>query len=162
MRQNLWAFGNDYTIRDDSGNDRYFVDGKALSFGDKLSFQDMSGNELVFVREKLLSWGPTYELHRGVAVSAIVKKQLWTFVRDRFTVDVGADGPTPDDLQIEGDFWEHEYTISRNGQPVAAISKRWFSLADAYGVETAAGEDDVLILACTVVVDLSVAKQKND
>ena len=161
MRQNLLSLGNDYTVKDESGTDHFFIDGKALSFADKLSFQDMAGNELVYIREKVLSWGPTYELHQGPGLAAIIKKH-WTFLRDRFTVDIGADGPTPDDLEIEGDFWEHEYTISRNGQPVAAISKRWFSLSDAYGVETAQGEDDVLLLACTVIVDRCLAKQKHD
>ena len=161
MRQKFWSFGNDYTIQDESGNDRFFVDGKPFSIGDKLSFQDMAGNELVYVQQKVLSWGPTYELHSAGGAPTIVKKH-WTFVQDRFTVDIGADGPTPDDLEIQGDFWEHEYSITRNGQSVALISKRWFSLADTYGVQTAPAEDDVLLLACTVIVDLCIAKQKND
>jgi len=162
MKQKLWAMGNDYTIKDAGGTDRFFVDGKAFSIGDKLSFQDMSGNELVFIRQKLLSWGPTYELHQASGVDTVVKKNLWTFIRDRFNVDIGADGPTPNDLEIQGDFWEHEYTFSRGGQQIAGVSKRWFSWADTYGVDIADGEDDVLILACTVVVDLCLLKQKRN
>ncbi|HEX6544329.1 MAG TPA: hypothetical protein VF040_21410 [Ktedonobacterales bacterium] len=37
---------------------------------------------------------------------------------------------------------------------MAAVSKQWFSLTDSYGVEVAPGMDDVLILACAVVIDL--------
>src|SRR4051812_30083269 len=144
MKQKLFCWGDDFTIKDEAGQDRFFVDGKAISIGDKLSFQDMARNELVSLREKLLSWGPTYEVHENGAKSAVVKKKLWTFVRDRFTVDVGADGPTPDDLEIQGNLWDHEYTVSRSGQVVATVSKRWFSWADTYGVDIADGEDDVL------------------
>jgi uncharacterized protein YxjI len=34
------------------------------------------------------------------------------------------------------------------------VSKKWFSLADTYGVEVDTSEDHVLILACAVVIDL--------
>lgn len=37
--------------------------------------------------------------------------------------------------------------------PVTEVSKRWFRVADTYGVENAPGEDPVLILAATVAVD---------
>jgi len=33
-------------VKDEAGNDAFFVDGKAFSFGDQLSFQDMRGTEL--------------------------------------------------------------------------------------------------------------------
>ena len=160
MKQKLWALGDDFTIKDEAGNDRFLVDGKALSLGDKLSFQDMTRNELAFVQEKLLSWGPTYEIYRRGQLHAVVKQHLWTLFKYRFGVDVGADGPTPDDLEIEGDFWAHEYAFTRGGRPVAQVSERWFSWADTYGVEVADGEDDVLVLACTVVVDLCSQKHR--
>lgn len=167
MKQKLWSLGNDFTIKDAAGNDHFFVDGKALSLGDKLSFQDMSGRELAFIREKLLSWGPTYELYDGAGhLHAVVKEHLWTMFRYRFGVDVNADGPSPDDLEIEGDFWAHEYLFRRgdaNDAPtVARVSKQWFTWADTYGVDTAPGQDDVLILACTVIVDLITQKRKRD
>src|SRR3954469_1870443 len=105
MRQKIWSFGDDFTIKDAGGNDRFFVDGKAFSIGDKLSFQDMSGHELAFIRQKLLAWGPTYEIHRGGELSAVVKKKLFTLLRCRFTVDV----PGPDDLEAQGSFLDLEY-----------------------------------------------------
>jgi len=37
---------------------------------------------------------------------------------------------------------------------VATVSKRWFSWTDTYGVEIADGEEDVLILATAVVIDM--------
>src|SRR4051812_46130563 len=162
MKQKLLSWGNDFTIKDEAGHDRFFVDGKALSFGDKLSFQDMSGNELAFVRQKLLAWGPTYEIERGGRLVAVVKQKLWTLLRNRFAVDVDADGPSPNDLEVDGNFWDHEYTVHRQGQPVATVSKRYFSWTDTYGVDVAPGEDDVLILACTVVVDMATQKKKDD
>ena len=78
MRQKLFSFGDDFTIRDDKGNDAFFVDGKVLSIRNKLSFQDMSGNELAFIKQKLLSLSASYEIYRRGDLYATVKKELFT------------------------------------------------------------------------------------
>lgn len=150
LKQKFWSFGDDFTIKDEAGNDIFFVDGKALTIGDKLSFQDMSGNELAFIRQKLLSWGPTYEITRGGKLAAVVKKHLFTLFRCKFTVDV----PGPDDLEAQGSFMDMEYVLTRGGRRVAEVSKRWFSWNDTYGVEVNHTEDPVLILASVVVIDM--------
>jgi uncharacterized protein YxjI len=41
MRQKLLSWGDDFVIRDETGRDVFFVDGKAFSLGNQLSFQDM-------------------------------------------------------------------------------------------------------------------------
>ena len=109
----------------------------------------MHGNELAFIKEKVFAWGKTFEIHRSGKLAAVVKKELFTLFKCRFTVDV----PGPDDLEAHGDFLDHEYEFSRGDQTVAAVSKKWFSWTDTYGVDIADGEDAVLILASAVVVD---------
>jgi hypothetical protein len=37
---------------------------------------------------------------------------------------------------------------------VAQVSKRFFALTDTYGIEVAEGQDDILIIASAVVIDL--------
>ena len=150
MRQKLLSLADNFTIKNEQEQDVFLVKGKVFSFGDKLSFQDLAGNELVFIDQRLLNWSPTYELWKGDQLLAVVKRELFSFIHHRFTVDV----PGPNDLEAEGDFLDHEYTISRGGSVVATVSKRWFSWADTYGIEIADGEDDVLVLATAVVVDM--------
>jgi uncharacterized protein YxjI len=150
MKQKLFCFGDDFAIKNEAGEDVFFVDGKAFSFGDKLSFQDMRGNELAFIRQKVFSWGPTYEVYHGGELAAVVKKELFTFFKCRFTIDV----PGPDDLEAQGDFLDMEYNFARGNQAAAEVSKRWFAWSDTYGVDITDGEDDVLILASTVVIDM--------
>jgi uncharacterized protein YxjI len=151
MKQKLLSWGDDFTIQDETGNDVYFVDGKMFSLGDQLSFQDMRGNELAQIRQKLFAWGKTYEVYRGGVLAAVVRKELFTFFKCRFTVDV----PGPDDLEANGDFLDHEYEFTRGDRTVASVSKRWFSFRDTYGIEVADDEDPVLVLASAVVVDMA-------
>jgi uncharacterized protein YxjI len=132
------------------------VDGKAFSFGDQLSFQDMAGNELAYIKQKVFAWGKTYEVFRSGKLAAVVKKEMFTLFKCRFSVDV----PGPDDLEAEGDFLDHEYAFMRHGETVAQVSKRWFSLTDTYGVDVTDNEDPVLILASAVVVDMACHPDK--
>ena len=150
MKQKLFCFGDDFAIKNEAGDDVFFVDGRAFSIGSKLSFQDMNGRELAFIRQILLSWGPTYEITRDGQLAAVVKKHLFTFFRCAFTVDV----PGPDDIEAQGSFLDMEYTFERGGRTVAEVSKRWFSFSDTYGVDITDGQDDILILASTVVIDM--------
>jgi uncharacterized protein YxjI len=150
MKQKLFCWGDDFSIKNEAGEDVFFVDAKAFSIGDKLSFQDMQKNELAFIRQKLLSRGPTYEITRNGVVAAVVKKHLFTFLKCKFTVDV----PGPDDLEAQGSFLDMEYKFTRSDQLVAEVSKRWFTFTDTYGVDIQEGEDEVLILASTVVIDM--------
>jgi uncharacterized protein YxjI len=151
LRQKLFSLGDDFYIRDENENNVFFVDGKFLSIGDQLSFQDLNGNELAFIKQKVLAWGRTYELFRSGVCVAVVKKELFSPFHHTFYVDV----PGPDDLKAEGDFFDMEYTFRRGEHVVARVSKQWFALGDTYGVEVNGGEDDVLILASAVVVDMS-------
>ncbi|HUR00356.1 MAG TPA: LURP-one-related family protein [Gemmatimonadaceae bacterium] len=158
MRQKLLSLSDSFTIKDEAGRDAFRVKGKIFSFGDKLSFQDMAGNELVFIEQKIFNWGPTYELWRGEEMIAEVKRHLFSFLHHRFTVDV----PGPNDLEAVGDFFDHEYVLERGDVPVATVSKRWFSFADTYGIDIDDKEDQVLILATAVVVDMVCHKDEND
>ena len=153
MREHLLSFGDDFTVKDESGRDVFSIDGRAFSIGDKLSFQDMAGNELARIREKLLSIGKTYHIElaeRAGGGTVTVKKHLFTLFRAAFTVDV----PGPGDLEATGSFLDHDYTFQRGGRTVATVSKKWFSLRDSYGIDIAEGENDVMIIASAVVIDL--------
>ncbi len=150
MKQKMLSWGEDFTIRDEGGRDCYFVDGKAFSLGDKLSFQDLQGRELARIEQKLLSLKKTYYVYRGGQPVATVKKQLFKLFRDAFDIEDAAAG----DLDATGDFFDREYRFTRDGRTIATVSKRFFAWTDTYGIDIADGEDDVLILACAVVIDL--------
>ena len=150
MRERILSWGDDFTIKDDAEREAFYVDGKVFSFGDKLSFKDKDGKEVALIDQKLLSFGPQYEIIRGGTTVAVVKKHLFTLFRARFTVDV----PGPDDLEAKGNFLEHEYVFERDGRDIARISKKWLSLSDSYAIDINEGEDDVVILAAAVVIDL--------
>ena len=148
--------GSKFRIQNEAGEDFFFVDGTGF-LTHKLSFQDMAGNELAFIQQKP-TWGAaTYEIYRRGALCAVMKQKFFTIARCRFMIDV----PGPDDLEAVGSLSGMEYSFTRRGQTVALVSAKWFSWADTYGVDIADGEDDILILACAVVIDVVLADSKD-
>jgi uncharacterized protein YxjI len=82
---------------------------------------------------------------------AEVKKRPLSTIIDRFKVNMRDGSPN---LEIIGNLFDYEYTVRRRGQKVARISKHWVSFTDSYGIQVDKGEDDVLILACAIIIDM--------
>jgi uncharacterized protein YxjI len=150
MRQKLVSIGDDYWIEDDHGERAYKVDGKALRMRKTLILEDSHGDELLKIQERMLRLRDTMEIEdRDGHTVATVKKAMITPLRERWAVKV-VDGP---DLEVKGNILDHEYTIEDGRTTVAEVSKKWFRLADTYGVEVAPGQSPPLLLAITAVVD---------
>lgn len=151
MRQKLVAFGDDFWIENEAGQRAFKVDGKMLRVRDTLFFEDMQGQTLCKIQEKLVRIKDTKTIEgpNGETL-ATVRKALITPLRDRWTVKIG-DGP---DLDVQGNIFDHQYTIDEGGRKIAEVSKKWFRVADTYGVQIEPGQNDIVILAITVAVDM--------
>jgi len=150
MRQRMISIGDDYVIENDRGERVFRLDGKALRIRKTILFEDMDGHELCKIQERVLHLKDSMEIEDPAGHRmALVKKAMITPLRERWTVKV-EDGP---DLDVQGNVVDHEYTIERDGDRVAEVSKRWFRVRDTYGVEIAPDENDILILATAAVID---------
>jgi uncharacterized protein YxjI len=156
IREKLFRLGDDSDITDESGKTVLQVDGKVFSLRNVLIIRDPAGNEVARVQRKLIALVPTYEISAGGQELAEVRKHFFTPFGDRFTIDV----PGPDDLEMAGNLLDHEFTIRRGGQTVATVSKQWLTIRDTYGVDVAPGENDLLILASVLALDLAEDRER--
>ena len=151
MRQKLVAFGDDFYIENEQGEKVFKVDGKVLRVRDTLVFKDMQGNKLCEIQEQLLRVKDTMKIEGADGKTmATVKKAIITPIRERWSVKIKG-GPN---LDVQGNILDHEYRIEEGRHKVAEVSKKWFRIRDTYGVEIAEGQDDILILAVTVAIDI--------
>jgi uncharacterized protein YxjI len=158
IRERFFHLGEDSQITDESGRPVYEVDGKVLSLHSTLVMRDISGQEVATVKRHLIALTPTYAIERPGVGETEVRKHFINLLGDHYTIDV----PGPDDLEIDGNLFEHDYRIRRGGAVVATVSKRWIALTDTYGVETAAGQDDVTILASILALDLAEDRERRE
>ncbi len=153
MKQKLIAIGDDFYIENQDGEKVFKVDGKALRIREMLHFEDMDGNLLCKIQAKLLTIKDTMAIEGADGKTlAKVKKALISPLRDRWTVKVSGG----EDLTVKGSILDHNYEIREGRKTVAEVSKKWFRLRDTYGVEVESGQNDVLILAIVVTLDMMV------
>jgi uncharacterized protein YxjI len=157
IREKMFRLTEDSDITDESGEPVLQVDGKVMSLHQRLILRDPAGREVAQVHRKLVALRPTYEITIDGKNVAEVRQHLFTPFRQRLTIDL----PGAGDMEISGDLFSHEFTIQRDGQTAATISKRWLSLTASYAVDVAPGENDLLILATVLALDLALDQRSH-
>jgi len=151
IRQKMLSIGDDFWIEDQNGQKVFKVDGKVLRIRKTLVFEDAQGRKLAQIQQRLLTIRDTMVIDDADGKEmAVIKKALITPLRDRWAVKV----KNGEDLDVQGSIFDHEYTIKQGRKKVAEVSKKWFSFTDTYGVEIDAGQNDILILAVAVAIDM--------
>lgn len=151
IRQKMISIGDDFWIENQDGQRVFKVDGKALRLRKTLIFEDLNGNKLAQIQERWLPIKETMAIDDANGNQmATVKKALIAPLRDRWSVNVKG-GP---DLDVQGNILDHEYSIKQGWNKVAEVSKKWISLTDTYMVEIDEGQNDILILAIAVAIDM--------
>lgn len=151
IRQKLISIGDDFWIENEGGQKVYKVDGKALRIRKTLEFEDAKGKKLAMIKERLLAIKDTMVIEDANGRDiATVKKALIAPLRDKWNVNVKGGK----DLVVQGDILDLEYSIKQGRRKVAEVSKKWFTLTDTYGVEIEEEQNDILILAVAVAIDM--------
>ena len=151
IRQKLMSIGDDFWIEDGDGKRVFKIDGKALRLRKTLIFEDMAGTKLAKIQERLLAIKDTMAVEDAEGNQmAVIKKGLIAPLGDHWTVKVRK-GP---DLDVQGNILDLEYSIMQRHKKIAEVSKKWLSMTDTYGVEIDDGQNDVLILAVAIAIDM--------
>jgi uncharacterized protein YxjI len=151
IRQKMFSIGDDFWIENQEGDRVFKVDGKALRLRQTLFFEDMNGNKLCKIQERLLAIKDTMVVEDADGHQmAVIKKGLIAPLGDHWSVTVRG-GP---DLDVQGNILDHEYSINQRRNKIAEVSKKWLSLTDTYGVEIGEGQNDILILAIAIAIDM--------
>lgn len=157
LKEKIWTFNDSYKIKDKDGLDAFQIEGKVFSWGDNLSFRNNSGEEVFKIKQILLSFMPKYVITKnGEELAEIRKKFSW--LNQKFELDV----PGPNDYVITGSFWQREFEFMRGNKVAARVSKKFWNWSDTYGIDVMEGENDELILATAVVIDLVLFDKKNN
>jgi uncharacterized protein YxjI len=75
IKQKVFSLKAKFYVKDEAGDDRYFVEGDFFSLKSKLHVYDMTGNELALVYRRLMTFLPRFVVEvNGVQQAEIVKE----------------------------------------------------------------------------------------
>ena len=153
IKQKVWSWKDKFTVLDESGDDRYAVEGEFFSFGKKLHVHDHNGDEVLYIEQELFHWMPCFKVYVGGQEMATVQ-QKFSWFRPKYEIS----GP---DWTVEGSFWEHEYEVLSEDGCVVHISKELMTWGDSYMLDIAEPENELQALAVVLCIDCAVASRNN-
>lgn len=153
IRQRVFSWVDRFSAKDETGADRYFVEGELFSWGKKLHVRDAYGNEAAFIQQKVFSFLPKFFVFIGDRQVAEIVKEF-TLLRPLYRID-GLD------WEVEGSFLAHDYEITKNGRAIVSIHKAWMSWGDCYELDIANPADEVLALAVVLAIDCVMDAQSS-
>ena len=154
MKEKFFSWNDQFTVKDENGWDKYYVEGEFLSLGKRLHVTDIHGREAAFIQQRLFTLMPRFAVSVAGREIAEIRKEFTLFYQ-RYVIDgLG--------WEIEGSVWEHEYQIRRNGRTIAIISKEWFTWGDSYCLEILDPADEILALEVVLTIDCVVEAQNSN
>jgi uncharacterized protein YxjI len=156
VREKMFAVGDDFWVEDEHGRRAFYVDGKVLRVRETLELQDPSGQVVAVIHQKLLSLRDAMTVERDGRTLVTVRKKRLAFLRDVYRAELASG----EELEIRGDLIDKEYDIEWEGERLARISRRWFSMRDAYAIDVEREDADAaMLIAVAVCVDRLVEKE---
>lgn len=145
IKEKVFTWGDQFTVKDERGNDKYVVEGEVFSWGKKLHVYDMTGREVAFIKQEVWSFLPRYYVFCGDRQVAEIKKEF-TFFFPKYRIDgLG--------WEIDGSFMAHEYEITQSGRTIVSISKEWMTWGDSYELNITNPSDEIVALAVVLTID---------
>ena len=153
MKQKVFSWKDKFTITDSVGEDKYYVEGKAISMGKKLRIFDTQGNELAFVNQKVFSFMPKFAVEIDGEQVALIRKKF-SFLKPKYEIDgLG--------WEIQGDFLGHDYVITENENPIVSIHKKWMTWGDTFELDNSDEKHEVLAVAVVLAIDAVMDSQES-
>ena len=154
MKEKLFSFHDRFTIQDENGWDKYFVEGELFSLGKKLHLLSARGDEVAFIRQELLTLMPRFTVTVAGREIAQIRKEF-TFFFQRYVIDgLG--------WEIDGDVWAHDYEIRKNGRIIVRITKEWLTWGDSYVLDILDPADELVALAVVLTIDCVAEASRNN
>lgn len=154
IKQKVFSLTSRFTVKDENGNDRYFVEGEIFTFRRKFHISDTGGNEVAYIEaQSVFNFLPKYDIYLGGKYAATISKKFTFFIHE-YSID-------GEGIEIEGDAFSHEYEITKFGSPIAYIHKEWFTWGDSYCIDTTNEIDELLAVSIAITIDSVMDRNSN-
>ncbi|MCR5792611.1 MAG: LURP-one-related family protein [Lachnospiraceae bacterium] len=153
IKQKVFSWADRFNVTDENGETRYSVKGELISIGKQLHIYDNADREVAFIQQKVLSFKPRFFVFvNGEQIAEIVKE--FTLFRPKYSI-LGKG------WVVNGDFWDHDYVITEEGNTVASVHKVWMSWGDSYELNLVDTNDEVGLLAVILAIDAVMDAQES-
>lgn len=151
IKQKVFSLSEKFTVKDEQERDVYFVEGSFLKIPKTFSILDAERNEITLITKKTFSFLPTFFVEVDGQEAVTIKKDF-TFFKQRYAIEAAG-------IDVQGNWWDMDFDIVKNGEVIGSVSKKWFSWGDSYAVQVLDEEMEHLVISLVVAIDCVKADQ---
>ncbi|WP_079710217.1 LURP-one-related/scramblase family protein [Paraliobacillus ryukyuensis] len=151
IKQKVLSFNEKFMVKDQQGDDAYYVEGSLMKIPKTFSISNTAGTEVALITKKVFSFLPKFyvEVH-GQEVVTINKE--FSFFKARYSIDAAS-------IEVQGNWWDMDFEVFQYGEVVGKVNKEWFTWGDSYKIQVLNEEMETLIIALVIAIDYVKASQ---
>lgn len=153
IKQKVFTIGEEFTVKDEQGNDVFYVQGSFFRIPKKFTIYNTKREVVGTIESQLFRLFSHYDVTTNN--DSLTVRQNFSFFRDNISI-------VNKDWTLQGDFLSHEYRVISGNRPIMSISKHWFTWGDSYMLDVEREEDAILSLAIVIIVDNIISKSRNN
>lgn len=157
IKNKFFSIRGHSTVTDVNGNPLFEVRG-TFTLWKRKKIKDLDGNVLYTVRNKMIKFFMNSAFVFDAEGKKIARlKQKFHLTRSEYVL-LGY----KDELSIEGNFFQREINVIRNGEVIASGSRKLLSLVDSFAVTVPNDADAAFVLALFIAMDNINDKTRSD
>lgn len=142
--------GQGVVFDDDEGRTRYIAELRPFIFHMTVGLSDNHGHDLLTIRLLNATMPPThFEIMRGDEKTDV--RQSFEDGHQHYT----ATSASGERIEVAGDWHAKTFTFLRADRPIGRMVGEWYALQARYDIEVAPGEDEVLVLALALTINIA-------
>ncbi|MGT2934786.1 LURP-one-related/scramblase family protein [Streptococcus castoreus] len=153
IKEKMWSLGGTFTITDDLGIPCYRVEGSFLSIPKTFTILDMQGNQVSHIEKNFLTFLPKFEISLANGQQFFIEKDF-TLFKPHYTIKNL-------NMEVQGDFWDMDFSLLVNGRAVAEISQEWFRMTSTYNITVYDDTYSDLTISLVIAIDYVKELERN-
>ncbi len=147
IKQRVFSIGDKYNIYDETERLIYHVTSQLFSLGAKLFLMNEEEEEQYFIKQRITFLFKEYEIYKGDQLCASIEQKLG-FLKSRLAIK-----SRYGDFEINGDLWDLDYEIIKDGDYFGSVHKVFLSWGDSYELDIPKETDSAFFSAVVIAID---------
>ncbi|GIO28365.1 LURP-one-related/scramblase family protein [Ornithinibacillus bavariensis] len=145
IKQKVFSLSGKFTVKDEEGDDVYYVEGSFMQIPKTFSIMNPTRSEVALITKKTFSFLPKFFVEVDGREVLTIKKEF-SFFKARYTIDAAG-------IEVHGNWWDMEFQVLQHGEVVGKVNKEWFTWGDSYKVQILKEDMESIMIALVVAID---------
>ncbi|NLC65789.1 MAG: hypothetical protein GX752_02455 [Clostridium sp.] len=152
IKQSVFTLKDKFTVKNEEGQDVFYVDGSFFRIPKQFKVYDKNQNEVASIDRQMFRLFGSYDI--VTENSQITLRRQFSLFRQSYILE-GIN------WYLQGNFTGHHYEVIEGESLVMKLRKHWFTWGDSYELSIPDDQDALLALCIAICIDYEILKDQN-